>query len=160
MKGVHVGIGEYCVSGNADEVIKTFALGSCVAVLVYDRVRKVVGMMHIALPDSSVNPERAERNPGYFADTGLPLLLTEMKKKQAARNSSWIKIVGGSNIMDNNHHFNIGKRNILAIKKYLWKNQLGIIAEEVGGEISRTVSVEVVTGKVLISSKGRSWELS
>ena len=33
MKSVHVGIGGYHVSGNGDEEIKTFALGSCVAVI-------------------------------------------------------------------------------------------------------------------------------
>jgi chemotaxis protein CheD len=159
MKQIHVGIGEYSVSTGRDDVIKTFALGSCVAVIMYDKAHKVAGLIHIALPDSSVNHDRAKNKPGYFVDTGLPIFLAEMKRKNSNRNSIRIKVVGGSNIMDANNRFDIGKRNVLAIKKYLWKKQLGIIAEDIGGNISRTVSVSVATGKVTFSSKGKSWQL-
>ena len=61
--------------------------------------------------------------------------------------------------MDDEGRFDIGKRNVLAVKKFLWQNQLGTIAEEVGGSVSRTVSFSVADGKVLVSSKGKSWEL-
>ena len=61
--------------------------------------------------------------------------------------------------MDEQRRFDIGKRNVLAIKKYLWKQQLGIIAEDVGGNISRSVSVCVATGEVVVSSNGREWNL-
>jgi chemotaxis protein CheD len=159
MKEIRVGIGEYGVSRNGDDVIKTYALGSCVAVIMYDKIKKIAGLIHIALPDSSVNSDKARNKPGYFVDTGLPLLLKEMKSSDAGRNHVWMKIVGGSNIMDTESRFNIGKRNVLAIKKYLWKNRLGIIAEDVGGNISRTVIVSVSTGEVIVSSKGKSWQL-
>lgn len=159
MMEVRIGIGEYGVSRNGDDVIKTYALGSCVAVIMYDKIKKIAGLIHIALPDSSVNSDKARNKPGYFVDTGLPLLLKEMKSRDAGRNHVWMKIVGGSNIMDTESRFNIGKRNVLAIKKYLWKNRLGIIAEDVGGNISRTVIVSVSTGEVIVSSKGKSWQL-
>ena len=61
--------------------------------------------------------------------------------------------------MDENCRFDIGKRNVLAIKKYMWKHQLGIIGEDIGGNISRTVSVAVASGEVEISSKGKKWNL-
>ena len=61
--------------------------------------------------------------------------------------------------MDANGRFDISKRNVLAIKKYLWKNQLGTVAEEVGGEISRTVCVSVASGEVVVSSGGKKWEI-
>ena len=159
MSAVNVGIGEYHVSSNGDEVIKTFALGSCVAIIVYDKLKKIAGLMHVALPDSSINEEKAQRMPGYFVDTGLPVLLARMKAGGADRVHSWIKITGGSSIMDDSGRFDIGKRNVLAIKKFLWRNQLGIIAEDTGGNISRTVSVSPATGEVVISSRGKKWEL-
>ncbi len=159
MNSIHVGIGGYCVSGKAEDVIKTFALGSCVAVIVYDRVQKRAGLIHVALPDSSINGEKAKEKPGYFVDTGLPELLHAMKLYNGNRRNVWIKLVGGSNIMDTNARFDIGKRNVLAIKKCLWKSRLGIIAEDVGGSISRTVCVTVASGEVVISSGGKKWEL-
>ncbi len=153
-----MGIGEYGVSANGESTIKTYALGSCVAVVLYDNVRKTAGMMHVALPDSSVNTDKAKQLPGYFVDTGLPVLLKEMNWMPRSRHM-WIKLVGGANVMDANRHFDIGKRNVLAIKKYLWNNRLRIAGEEVGGSISRTVSVSVDAGEVVISSKGQTWTL-
>ena len=158
MKQIRVGIGEYDISRDEKSVIMTYSLGSCVAVVVYDKMRRTAGMMHIALPDSSINTGKAKQLPGYFVDTGLPLLLKEMNWISGAKHL-WIKLVGGASIMDDNHHFEIGKRNLLAIKKYLWHNRLGISGEEVGGSISRTVCVSVDSGEVLISSKGKKWTL-
>jgi chemotaxis protein CheD len=159
MKSVHVGIGEYYVSRDKDEEIKTFALGSCVGVLVYDKAKKIAGLIHIALPDSSINENKGQELPGYFVDTGMPRFMHELKKLRASRENSWIKIVGGSNIMDVTHRFDIGKRNVLAVKKFLWKQQLGIIAEDVGGDVSRTVSVRVADGTVTVSTDGKKREL-
>lgn len=154
-----VGIGEFIVSKDQQDVIKTYALGSCVAVIMYDKMNKVAGMIHIALPDSTVNPKKAQTRPGFFADTGLPLFLDEMKKKGAVRNSTWIKLAGGSNIMDEGNTFDIGRRNAIAIKRYLWKKGLGVIKEDIGGNISRTVSIAVSTGEVLLSNSERKWNL-
>ena len=154
-----VGIGEFLVSNDGKDILKTYALGSCVAVLMYDKVHKVAGMIHIALPDSKVNPKKAETRPAFFADTGLPLFIQEMKKKGAEKKSTWIKLAGGSNIMDEGKTFDIGRRNAIAIKRYLWKNGLGVIKEDIGGNISTTVSIEVATGQVLVSNYGNKWNL-
>ena len=159
MSQIQVGIGDYAVSANPTEELKTYALGSCVAVLIYDKLQKVAAMMHIALPDSEVNPGKAQQMPGYFADTGIPRLLSKMKSHNAKRHSIWIKLIGGSNIMDENRRFDIGKRNVLAIKKLLWKYQLDTVAEDIGGGISRTVSISVESGEVLISSGPKKWTL-
>jgi chemotaxis protein CheD len=71
-----------------------------------------------------------------------------------------IKMTGGAKVMDPNNLFNIGDRNVLAIKKNLWKYGMGPVAEDTGGQISRTVEGFVDTGKIVISSPGRSnWEI-
>ncbi len=67
-----VGIGEWIVSNDPREAIKTFALGSCVAVVIYDVRLRVGGMIHIALPDASIDPARAAIRQGYFATSVLP----------------------------------------------------------------------------------------
>ncbi len=153
MKQINVGIGEFAVSKNPEEKIKTFGLGSCVAIIVLDPKVRSVGLMHIALPDSSINPEKAEKLPGYFADTGIPFLLGEMAKlgSNASGQGLIFKLVGGAQVMDPNQRFNIGKRNVITIKKILWKHNLAVVAEEVGGNISRTVDVDAGTGRVTIS---------
>ena len=130
-----VGIGDILVSAG-DEEIKTYALGSCVALVVWDRSLKGGGMIHIALPEGHINPEKAADKPGYFADTGLPVLFQELKKIGANRHTCWVKLIGGSSILDENNTFDIGRRNSLAVKKYLWKIGLALTSEDIGGKIT------------------------
>ncbi len=161
MNVIYVGVGEYAASKTPGQIVKTLALGSCVAVVILDVKNKSVGLLHVALPESSINKKRAEEKPGMFADTGIPKLLEEMKKIGYDEKSRLIvKLAGGASIMDTNNTFRIGKRNVLAIRKTLWRFRLGSIAEDVGGNISRSVSIEMNTGKVIISSPGRGeWEV-
>ncbi len=150
------GVGDIVITNQPQAVIKTFALGSCVAVVFYSKQLKLAGMAHVALPDSNVNPERAKQKPGYYADTAIFNLIQALKRKGIKKNSQvWIKLIGGANILDKNKKFNIGKRNVLAIKKLLWQFKLGAIAEDVGQDYSRTVSVFVSDGKITITSPGR-----
>jgi chemotaxis protein CheD len=162
MSDIILGIGDFGASNTPGSSVKTFALGSCVAVVLLDPRNRAVGMVHIALPDSSINEAKGRERPGYFADLGLPLLLQEMTRFGATAKGRGliVKLVGGASIMDHNDTFNIGKRNVLAIKKILWSFGMGAVAEDVGGNHSRTVSVAVDTGKVLVSCPGRGqWEV-
>lgn len=156
---INVGIGEWAVSDDATDVLKTYALGSCVAVLIFDTRHIVAGMIHIALPDSKVDAQRARELPGYFADTGLPVMIEEMKKRGALRGSLWVKLAGGASVMDPGGFFDIGKRNILAAKRILWGSSLGPVAEDTGGALSRTVTLAVADGETTISSGQKRWTI-
>lgn len=152
-----LGIGDYGSTSKPEEVIKTIGLGSCVAVICADAQSQIVGMIHVALPDSTLSPERRIEKPGYFADTGLPVLFDSLRQVgwRAGAGKLAVKLAGGAAIMDPKGTFNIGKRNVLAIRKILWSMGLGPIAEDVGGNISRTVSVSAETGAVVVTSPGR-----
>lgn len=153
-----VGIGKFGVSNHKNQVIKTFALGSCIAICALAPSIAVAGLLHTQLPDSSKNPEKAKQNPAAFADTGIPLLFQEMRKKGCTKYSLVkIKIIGGAKTIKGNHSFDIGMQNILAVKKTLWRFGLGAIAEDVGGDIARTV--EVVNGFdiINISHGSKKW---
>lgn len=143
-------------------MVKTYALGSCVGVVLIHPKARVVGMVHIALPDSATNPEKAKSKPGYFADTGIPALIRQMMGLGCTGSPKQMvaKIAGGANVMDTNNVFNIGKRNILAVKKVLWGYGLSPRSEDVAGSISRTVTVNGKNGRVLLSSPGKAdWRL-
>ncbi len=162
MKVVVLGIGGLGASKEAGAVLKTFALGSCIAVVFFCPTTRSAGMVHVALPDSHINLEKARELPGYFADTGIPPLLREMARlsNRIGGKGLRVKLIGGASIMDDSGVFNIGKRNLLAIKKILWAHGLGAIAEDVGGNYSRTVSVDVATGEVTVFCPGRGqWQV-
>ena len=162
MSDIVLGIGDLGASNTANSVVKTFALGSCVSAIFLDPKTHTVGMVHIALPDSSINLDKCRERPGYFADTGIPALLKEMARLGCPANGRGmiIKLAGGAAVMNRNDTFNIGKRNVLAVKKILWTMGMGPVAEDVGGNISRTVSVAVNTGEITIYSPGRGqWQI-
>ncbi|MEA3363390.1 MAG: chemotaxis protein CheD, partial [Thermodesulfobacteriota bacterium] len=70
------------------------------------------------------------------------------------------KLCGGANVMDTNDTFQIGKRNALAIKKILWSYGMGAVAEDLGKNYSRTVSISVSAGQITLSSPGKpNWQL-
>ncbi len=162
MSQIVLGIGDLGASNTPGGLIKTFALGSCVGVVMLDPKSRTVGMAHVALPESRINPQKMRERPGYFADTAIPLLLKEMARLGAPSNGRGVlvKLAGGASIMDPNETFNIGKRNVLAIKKALWAHGMGAMVEDVGGNHSRTLSVSVNTGEIIVSCPGRGqWTL-
>lgn len=159
MNEIVVGIGEIKIANQPGEKLKTYALGSCVSVVVYDKVQRIAAMMHVALPDSSVDRHKSEIMPGHFADTGIPFLIEELKKRGILKHNIWIKMIGGAKVMDAQGYFDIGKRNVLAIKKELWKYGLGPVAEDVGGDYSRTVTLSVDDGELVISNAGKKWTI-
>ena len=61
--------------------------------------------------------------------------------------------------MDPKGIFDIGKRNVLAIKRSLWRSSLGPIAEDTGGTTSRTVSMNVADGAISLSAGPRQWTI-
>ncbi len=157
-----LGVGDLGASKNPPELIKTYALGSCVAVILIHPKARVVGMVHVALPESSINPAKAQDKPGYFADTGIPALIRDMMALGCTGGPKQMvaKITGGAQVMDPRNVFNIGNRNVLAIKKILWKYGVSPRSEDVGGKISRTVTLSAKNGKVLLSSPGKEdWRL-
>ena len=159
---ITLGVGDFGATNKPSDAVKTFALGSCVSIIFLFPKTRAVGMVHVALPDSSLSRAKAKERPGYFADTGIPALICEMKKTGYSGNGREmiVKLAGGAQIMDLNNTFNIGKRNVLAIKKLLWGHGMGALVEDVGGNYSRTVAVHVDTGKVTLSSPGRkNWEI-
>ena len=161
MKYIFLGVGDYGVTNKPDTALKTMALGSCVSVVLICPLAKTVGMVHIALPDSNINKDLSYSKPGYFADTGIIKLLDEMKKYNCIyRNNLIVKIIGGASILDKQKIFNVGKRNTEAVKSILTELGMQICSEDIGKELSRTVTVIAETGKVIVSSpEFGEWEV-
>ncbi len=151
-----VGVADMAVSNNVDEVLVTYSLGSCIAVIIFDPVARVGGMLHYMLPESSLDPEKAKQNPRMFADTGIATLFKQSYQLGARKEHIVVKVVGGAQILDAAGVFNIGKRNYVAMRKIFWRNNVMITAEHVGGVVNRTVRLEMSTGRVLLKVGGET----
>ncbi len=138
------------VSDSPEDLLITYSLGSCIAVIIFDPLAGVGGMLHYMLPESSLDPEKAQKNPSMFADTGITRLFKNSYQMGARKENIVVKSVGGAQMLDPNGIFNIGKRNCLAMRKIFWKNNVAIAAEHVGGEVNRTVRLEMDSGRVIV----------
>jgi chemotaxis protein CheD len=154
MSDLIVGISDIKVSNNAKDVIVTYALGSCIGVVVFDPIAKVGGMLHYMLPESALDQNKARENPGMFADTGIPLLFKACYKLGAEKRRMLVKAAGGASILDDTNFFRIGQKNIMAMRKIFWKNNVMIDKEDTGLNYNRTVRLEMSTGKVFVRSSG------
>ena len=149
-----VGVADCAVSAEASASLITYALGSCIAVAIHDPVTCVGGLLHLMLPESSLARDKAQQNPYMFADSGVPLLFRRAYSAGAEKRRLVIHVAGGAQVVDDNGVFNIGKRNYLAVRKLLWQAGLLIHAEDVGGSESRTVRLELGTGRFHVRTAG------
>jgi len=136
-----VGISDLMVSNNCEDVLITYALGSCIGVSVYDPKVKVGGLLHFMLPDSSLDAEKAKENPAMFADTGIPLLFKSCYKLGAEKKRMIVKDAD---------YFRIGQKNITAFRKIFWKNNVLIDGEDTGMNYNRTIRLRIDTGTVMV----------
>ena len=154
MADLVVGISDLKVSSNPADSMITYALGSCIAVAVYDPAAKVGGLLHYMLPDSTLDAARAKDTPAMFADTGIPLLFKSCYKMGADKKRMVVKVAGGASILDESNFFRIGQKNIMAMRKLFWSNNVLIDAEDTGKNFNRTVRLDMSTGKVFVKRAG------
>ncbi len=141
-----MGIGGYAVAGDPDDVIKTFALSTCVGLVYYSMRKRAMGMAHIQLP--SARAMHPGDKPSRFADTAPEFLAKEMMSKfKLTKREILISLYGGIDAK-NNDCFRIGEKNLATVKAAL--KSLGMVYSEVdtGGKESRTLIAYNATGIV------------
>jgi chemotaxis protein CheD len=154
-----VDIADMKVTDDPTADLVTYSLGSCIGVTIWDPQVHVGGLIHYMLPESSLAPEKARLNPAMFCDTGIPALFRAAYALGAVKNRIIVKVAGGSSLLDDNGTFNIGKRNYIMLRKLFWKNGILVEAEDVGGNLSRTVRLSVGSGRVTVRNRGQEVEL-
>ena len=154
---VVVGMADVRLASDPGGRLITYALGSCLGIVIHDPVAKVAGLLHAMLPDSSIDRAKAARNPAMFVDTGVPALFRESYRLGARKERIVVKVAGGAHggASEEEDAFQIGKRNFLMLRRLLWKNDVLLRAHDVGGcQTSRTLVVDVATGAVTVRSQG------
>lgn len=152
-----VGVADLRISSVAGERLITYALGSCLGIVVHDPVAGVAGMLHVMLPTGTIDPAKMAEKPAMFVDSGVPLLFKECYKLGAKKERMQVKVAGGAHAgaREEDDRFQIGKRNMIALRKLLWKNGVMIHAHDTGGvQTSRTMWVDVATGEVTLKING------
>ena len=151
MMNLNVGISDWKV-GKPPDILVTYALGSCVGICLFDKIRKIGGLSHIMLPDSKSSGELAE-NRMKFADTAIPDMFKKMVSMGVAPSVVVAKIAGGATMFTTTcDRFNIGERNVAAVRAALQALRIPIIASDTGANYGRTVYFTPEDGKMRIKA--------
>ncbi|RLB86537.1 MAG: chemotaxis protein CheD [Deltaproteobacteria bacterium] len=152
-----VGVSDMKVSDDVQASLITYSLGSCIGVAIYDSVAHVGGLLHFMLPDSNLDKAKADKNPFMFADTGIPALFKASYRLGAEKKRLTVVVVGGAQVLDQKGFFNIGKRNHMAVRKIFWKNKVMVDYEDVGGNVNRTIRIDIGTGDMWVKVSGQEY---
>jgi chemotaxis protein CheD len=146
-KRLVVSVGELQFSDRPGDILIAPALGSCVALTLYDPDAVVGGIVHFMLPDSSVNSQRAEHNPGLFANVAIPLFFNRAFEMGVSRQRMMVKAAGGAQFLEERDFFAVGRRNVTMMRRILWQHGVPLTAENVGGTATYSLFLEVGTGR-------------
>jgi chemotaxis protein CheD len=151
-----VGVADMKVSNDPEDILVTYSLGSCIGIAVHDPVARVGGILHFMLPGSELDRGKASQKPFMFADTGIPRLFKSAYELGAKKNRMRVVVVGGSQVLDQQGFFNIGKRNQMAVRKIFHRNNVMIDYSDVGGNSNRTLRLAVKDGRTSLKVSGKS----
>lgn len=135
--------GEYFVA-NENLVIMT-VLGSCIAACLWDSRTRVGGMNHFMLPEGDSTDVS-----GRYGSYAMELLINEMLKLGARRETLQAKIFGGAQVMHNFTTMNVGERNTNFVVNYLQTERIPIVSEDVLDIYPRKVVFFPATGKAMV----------
>jgi len=133
--------GEYFVSG--EDVLIMTVLGSCIAACVWDGKARIGGMNHFMLPEG-------EDGSGRYGSYAMELLLNEMIKMGARRETMQAKVFGGGAVMAGFTTMNVGERNTKFVLDYLATERIPVVSQDVLDIHPRKVCFFPVTGKALV----------
>ncbi|MCI6243135.1 MAG: chemotaxis protein CheD [Lachnospiraceae bacterium] len=153
---IKVGMADLKVA-KAPDTLTTLGLGSCIGLTLYDPVKKVGGLVHYMLPDST--KLKNNTNIAKFGDTGIRELLKQILAIGANQRRLVSKIAGGACMFETSGLSsigNVGARNAEQAKLVLKQLGIPLVAEDTGLNYGRTVELDCNTGDFLIKSVGKS----
>lgn len=151
---VRVGIAEGAVVHTPTKV-RTTGLGSCVGLVLYDTTAGVSGLVHVMLPNIAGS---ASGSLAKYADSAVPWMMEQVCQAGAVASRIRAKMAGGAQMFafaGKSEIMRVGPRNVEAVKEGLLKLGVPVIAEDVGGNVGRTIEFDGVTETLWIRTAMR-----
>ena len=140
---INVHTGDVRVSGS-NTIIRTSALGSCVAVVAYDFFHKIGGLAHVMLPGWAPKNQTGNNRLKY-AENAIALLLELMIDCGAEIDCIKAVLAGGANVL-NKPNDTICEDNINSVKQMLAAAAIPVRAEATGVNLRRSITLNVKEG--------------
>ena len=122
-------------------------LGSCVAVCLYDPIKKIGGINHFMLPFWNGTGLASPK----YGNIAIQKLVDKMLLMGSSRVNIQAKIFGGGEVVETKTNmFKIGERNIEVAQNMLKELNIKITGKSVGGKLGRKIRFNTETGVVLM----------
>jgi chemotaxis protein CheD len=128
--------------------LRASAIGSCVGVVLCDPVARVSGLAHVMLPGQA--PSSRQTEEARYAEGGIQKLLDAMIALGARRRRLVACMAGGGNVLEREDDTLCGA-NISSVQQTLDSLRIVRVAEDVGGMLRRSLTVDVDSGRVLLT---------
>jgi chemotaxis protein CheD len=152
------GISDCKVSDDPSDKVVTYALGSCVGLVLYDPHRHAGGILHVLLPDSRLRSSARDFNPFMYADTGVRAIIEVLNGLGSPKDRLVAKAAGGANMLQHSKVLDIGKRNSEAVLEVLRLEKIPVLATSLGGVVGRSMTLKLSDGSVTVRLIGRGEE--
>jgi len=133
-------------TASAGTTLVASALGSCIAVVVYDPQKGTGGIAHLMLPGTAKDRSSCERF--RYAEDGIEELLRQMTGRGSDMSDLCVVVAGGANVL-NRKDDTICRMNIGSALEVLQRSNLTISANSLGGVQRRRVRLNIRRGCVL-----------
>ncbi len=130
--------------GQGNAVLRAIALGSCLAIVLYDPARKNGAMAHVMLPGKAPAKAGPLERTRYAADA-IDTLMEIMAQMGSKKNDFCAAVVGGANVLKRKND-TIARDNVESNLQILEEQKLNIIAKRIGGYERRNVSIDIEKG--------------
>lgn len=125
-------------------ILRAIALGSCVAVIIYDAKKKNAAMAHVMLPGRAPSKASSKDKTRYAADA-IDALLEKMAVLGSEKHDFQVAVVGGANVLKREND-TIARDNVASNLRILREMRLEVVAKSVGGTVRRNVSIDIENG--------------
>lgn len=151
-----VGVGDMGLRKADSGRLITYALGSCVAIGLFDPQSRVAGLLHAMLPSVRYATERTRDRHWMFVDTGVPQMFRDAYEEGAEKKRLRVVVAGGASVRlsSNNDMFQVGAKNVAMVKALLQKNAVTVAAWHTGGNHARTLAFDLASGEATIEMAG------
>ena len=127
--------GEFAVVSDEHNIAFKTLLGSCVAIMFYDKEKKIKGMNHFLLPATENSNE--DMKYGLYS---VEAMLNEMYKLGCRKENMAVKISGGADIMSIGlSGKSIGHRNVEFARDFCLSEGFRIISDHTRGTEGRVI---------------------
>ncbi len=134
-------------TARAPAKLRSLAIGSCVAVILYDHTHHVGGIAHVMLP--STDTYLPSTDLLKYANFAIEELVKNLTDLGATKEALKANLVGGAMVVRDS--LDIGKENIKTVEHKLKEMSIEVLARRLGGYERRSATLDTSTGVVWVS---------